>query len=204
MWHQRHQHLLLCWISGNPKGPKNHIRQNCVRLQTTQSGERTIQADGWKWKAGLIWRSRHFHCGHHYINNFDQHHSINKGSRNDDDGHLKLLLVHPDTYIWVHSTTYSNNTRQNHQNIWPERKDSRRLGILGNMERYVWNKTGRSFSKWIVITKTGPFWLLPTQTYRGTIDTQNTANIIHTSCGWLCSKVHGNREFPSPAQRPTT
>ena len=117
---------------------------------------------------------------------------------------IKLLLGHPDTFVWVHATTYINNPIQNHQELWPERDVIRRLRILVNTERYVLIKTGRPFIKSIVTTKTDPFWLLTSQPHCGTMDTQNPENWIYNGHEWLCSKVRGNRKCASPAQRPTT
>jgi hypothetical protein len=41
---------------------------------------------GWR-QVGLLRRCGNLHCRHHYNQNFDQQHTVNKRRCNDDDGH---------------------------------------------------------------------------------------------------------------------
>jgi hypothetical protein len=80
--HQTHKH---------PEQQEDHLRQNSLRLQTTQDGKGMSQVDP-RWRqTRLFRRRRHFHGRHHNIQNPDQHHTFHRGRHHDDDGHKKLL-----------------------------------------------------------------------------------------------------------------
>jgi hypothetical protein len=74
-------------LKKHPARKKVHIRQNCLRLQTTQERKGTCSANRRRRQTRLLRRRRHFNGRYHYFQDHDQHHPLHQGRRHDDDGH---------------------------------------------------------------------------------------------------------------------
>jgi hypothetical protein len=71
----------------HPDGQKDHLRQNSLRLQTSQEGKGTCSAHRGMRHTRLLRRRRHFNGRHHNFQNPNQQHPLHRGGRHDDDGH---------------------------------------------------------------------------------------------------------------------
>jgi hypothetical protein len=74
---------------------KDHLRQNSLRLQTSQEGKGTRLANRRRRQTRLLRRRRHFNGRYHNIQNTNQQQPLHRGRRHDDDGHKELLSRHP-------------------------------------------------------------------------------------------------------------
>jgi hypothetical protein len=93
--HPRNRYMFIHRSEKHPKGQKYHLRQNSLRLQTTQERKGTCSANR-RWRqTRLLRRRRRFNSRYHNIQNPNQQHPLHRGRRHDDDGHKELLSRHP-------------------------------------------------------------------------------------------------------------
>jgi hypothetical protein len=59
--------MFLYQTHKNPEKQEDHLRQNSLRLQTTQDGKGTSQVDHMRRQTRLLQRRRYFHSRHHNI-----------------------------------------------------------------------------------------------------------------------------------------
>jgi hypothetical protein len=67
--HSWHRHMFLYQNHKHPERQKDHLRQNSLRLQTSQERKGTRPADRGRRQTQLLRRHRHFHGRHHNIQN---------------------------------------------------------------------------------------------------------------------------------------
>jgi hypothetical protein len=95
--HSRHpwnRHMFLYQTHQRPEIQKDHLRQNSLRLQTSQERKGTRPANrGWR-QTRLLQRHRNFHGRHHNIQDPNKQHPLHRVRRHDDDGHKELLSRH--------------------------------------------------------------------------------------------------------------
>jgi hypothetical protein len=88
--HSRHscnRHMFLYQTHKHLEIQTDHIRQNSLRLKTTQRRKRTSQVDRGRRQARLLRRHHHIQGRHHNIKNPDQKHPFHQGHIHDYDGH---------------------------------------------------------------------------------------------------------------------
>jgi hypothetical protein len=93
--HSRNRHLFHHRTEKHPRRQKDHLRQNSLRLKTSQGGKGTCSANRRRRQTRLIRQRHHFNSLYHNIQDPNQPHPIHRGIRYDDDGHQKLLPRHP-------------------------------------------------------------------------------------------------------------
>jgi hypothetical protein len=79
--------MFLYQTDKHPERQKYHLRQNSLRLQTTQKRKGMCLVDRGQRHTRLLRRRRHFHGRYHNIQNTNQQHPLHRGRRHDDDGH---------------------------------------------------------------------------------------------------------------------
>jgi hypothetical protein len=97
--HPRNQYMLLHHVGKHLRRQKDHLRQNSLRLQTTQARKGTGSAHHRRRQTRLLRRRRHFNSRYHNIQNHHQQHPLNQRRRHDDDGHQELLSRHPRCHV---------------------------------------------------------------------------------------------------------
>jgi hypothetical protein len=93
--HPRNRYMFLHHIEKHPRRQKDHLRQNSLRLQTTQARKVTRLANRRRRQTRLLRRRRHINSRYHNIQNPNQQHHLHLRRRHDDDGHQELLSWHP-------------------------------------------------------------------------------------------------------------
>jgi hypothetical protein len=85
--HCGHRRVFLHQTYQHSKRQKDHLRQNSLRLQTSQKRKGTCSADRGRRQTRLLRQRRHFHGRYHNIQNMNQQYPLHQGRRHDDDGH---------------------------------------------------------------------------------------------------------------------
>jgi hypothetical protein len=93
--HPRNRYMFLHHVEKHPRRQKYHLRQNSMRLQTTQARKGTRSAHRRRRQTRQLRRRHHFNSRYHNIQNPYQQHPIHLRRRHDDDGHQELLSRHP-------------------------------------------------------------------------------------------------------------
>jgi hypothetical protein len=93
--HPRNRHMFLHHVENHPRGQKDHLRQNSLRLQTTQARKETRLAHLRRRQTRLLRRCHNFNSRYHNIQNLYQQHPLRQRRLHDDDGHQELLYWHP-------------------------------------------------------------------------------------------------------------
>jgi hypothetical protein len=91
--------MFLHQTEKHPKRQKDHLRQNSLRLQTSQERKGTRLANRGRRQTRLLRRRHHFNGIYHNIQNPNQQHPLHRGRRHDDDGHNELLSRHPSATV---------------------------------------------------------------------------------------------------------
>jgi hypothetical protein len=85
--HPQRRQLFLHQTDKHPRGQKDHVQQNSMRLQTTQERKGMCPTDRGRRQPRLLRQRFSFHGRHHNIQNPIQQHTLHRGHRHDDGGH---------------------------------------------------------------------------------------------------------------------
>jgi hypothetical protein len=127
----------------------------------------------WGGPAGLLWRCRNFHGGHHNIQNPHQQHHFYRRCSNKDDGHKKLLFGHSITTLWIHENVAVTLSGRDSWQVQPWRLIRWRLGSHWNQERPVRIETSGLACQPAAANSFGTIWILTWSPHAWTLSTQN-------------------------------
>jgi hypothetical protein len=85
--HSRNRYMFLHQTDKHPERQKDHLRQNSLRLKTSQKRKGTCPANRRRRQTRLLRRRRHFHSRYHNFQSTNQQHPLHRGRHHDDDGH---------------------------------------------------------------------------------------------------------------------